>query len=125
MKDKILFIITQDILSDEDDRVFFRGKANPANISNHYQLILTKYLKKAGLDQKYESGLHKITTHSFRAYFITKVSRHDPNLAKYFAGQEQARDLLMYDRLTTDERLENYIKFEPDLLIYDNNKRQN
>ncbi len=69
------------------------------------------------MDQKYESGHHKITTHSFRAFFITKVSRHDPNLAKYFAGQEQSRDLLMYDRLTVDEKLENYIKFEPDLLI--------
>ena len=100
-----------------EDRIFFRGKANPSNISNHYQLILIKYLERIGLDQKYESGRHKITTHSFRAFFITKVSRHDPNLAKYFAGQEQARDLLMYDRLALDEKLEKYIEFEPDLLI--------
>ena len=108
----------------DDDRVFFRGKTSPANISNHYQMILTQYLKRAGLDQKYESRRHKITTHSFRAFFITKVSRHDPNLAKYFAGQEQSRDLLMYDRLTADEKLENYIKFEPDLLMYDSDKHK-
>ena len=56
-----------------EDRIFFRGK-NPSNISNHYQLILIKYLERIGLDQKYESGRHKITTHSFRAFFITKVS---------------------------------------------------
>jgi len=104
---------------DGEDRIFFRGKTNPANISNHYQLMLIRYLERIGLDQKYESGRHKITTHSFRAFFITKVSRHDPNLAKYFAGQEQSRDLLMYDRLTLDEKLEKYIEFESDLLIYD------
>ena len=101
----------------DENYVFFRGKTKPTNVSNHYQLILTKYLKRINLDQKYESGRHKITTHSFRAFFITKVSRHDPNLAKYFAGQEQARDLLMYDRLTLDEKLEKYIEFESDLLI--------
>ena len=107
----------------DEDRVFFRGKANPKNISNHYQLMLIKYLGQIDLDQKYESGRHKITTHSFRAFFITKISRHDPNLAKYFAGQEQSRDLLMYDRLTLDERLEKYIEFEPDLLINDHIKK--
>ncbi len=101
----------------DENYVFFRGKTKPTNVSNHYQLILTKYLKRINLDQKYESGRHKITTHSFRAFFITKVSRHDPNLAKYFAGQEQARDLLVYDRLTLDEKLKKYIEFESDLLI--------
>lgn len=104
---------------DDEDRVFTRGKGKPANISNHYQSILVEYLERVGLDQKYESGRRKITTHSFRAYFITKVSRHDPNLAKYFAGQEQAGDLLVYDRLTLDEKLKKYIEFEPDLLILD------
>ncbi len=84
---------------DNKDRIFYRKqKRRPINVSYQYQEILIKYLKKAGLDQKYESGQHKITTHSFRAYFITMVSRHDPNLAKYFAGQEQSWDLLMYDR---------------------------
>ena len=79
----------------------------------------------SGLDQKYEFGDHKITTHRFRVFFITNVSCHDPNLAKYFTIQKkQSKDLLMYDRLAIDEMLENYIKFESDLLICDSDKHK-
>ncbi len=105
---------------DSEDRIFYRKqKRMPINVSHQYQEILIEYLKRIGSDQRYESGHHKITTHSFRAFVITKVSRHDPNFAKYFAGQKQSRDLLMYDHLTVDEKLEKYIEFEPDLLICD------
>jgi len=108
----------------DGDRIFYYTRKNsrkrePKNTGHQYQNMLAKYVERVGLDQKYESGHHKITTHSFRAYFITRVSRHDPNLAKYFAGQEQSRDLLTYDRLTVDERLEHYIRFERDLLVLD------
>ena len=66
---------------------------------------------------RYEStGYHKINTHSFRAYFITKVSRHDPNLAKRLAGQKSYLD--QYDRLTAEEMQEEYLKFESDLFIF-------
>ncbi len=104
---------------DDDDKVFSFSNVKLRNIGDSYQQAIIRYLKKTGLTQKYSAGRYKITTHSFRAFFITKVSRHDPNLAKYFAGQEQSRDLLMYDRLTLDEKLENYIEFESDLLICD------
>lgn len=102
---------------DDEDKVFSFSNVKLRNIGDSYQQAIIRYLKKTGLAQKYSAGRYKITTHSFRAFFITKVSRHDPNLAKYFAGQEQSRDLLMYDRLTLDERLQKYIEFEPDLLI--------
>ena len=103
----------------DDDKVFSYSNIKLRNIGDSYQQAIIRYLKKTGLVQKYSTGRYKITTHSFRAFFITKVSRHDPNLAKYFAGQEQSRDLLVYDRLTLDERLEKYMEFEPDLLMYD------
>ena len=78
---------------------------------------LARTLERAGLDRKYETnGRNVITTHSFRAFFITRVSRHDPNLAKYFAGQKGY--LMQYDRLSDEEKLEYYIKFEPSLLVY-------
>jgi len=114
---------------DDDDRIFYytrknSGKKRPKNTGHQYQNMLAKYVERTGLDQRYESGHHKITTHSFRAYFITKVSRHDPNLAKYFAGQEQSRDLLTYDRLTVEEKLEHYIKFERDLLVLDKDEKR-
>ena len=71
-----------------------------------------------GISDKYETnGRNVITTHSFRAYFITKVSREDPNLAKYFAGQKGY--LLQYDRQTDAEKLAIYIKLEPLLLVSD------
>jgi len=84
---------------------------------------LVKYLKKVGLDMRYEStGYHKITTHSFRSYFITKISRHDPNFAKFLAGQEGY--LLQYDRMTTKEKLDKYLELEPELLIFDETKNK-
>ena len=102
----------------DDDKVFSFRNIKPRNIGDSYQHGLVRCLKKIELDKKYSSGNYKISTHSFRAFFITKVSRHDPNLVKYFAGQEQAKDLLVYDRLTQDEKLEKYIEFESDLLIH-------
>ena len=79
---------------------------------------MSRILGEIGLDERYETnGRHKITTHSFRAYFITRVSRRDPNLAKYFAGQKGY--MLQYDRLTDEEKLDYYMEFEPDLLIRD------
>ena len=78
--------------------------------------VLRRILIKTGLDMKYESsGDYMINTHSFRAYGITKLSRHDPNLAKKLAGQKGYLD--QYDRINDDEKLELYQKFEIDLII--------
>jgi len=103
----------------EDDRVFSSGTLDVKSTGANYQDTLVRCLERCGLDKRNSAGRHEISTHSFRAFFITRVSRHDPNLAKYFAGQEQSGDLLVYDRLTLDERLEKYIEFEPDLLTSD------
>jgi len=85
--------------------------------------LLRRHLKILGLDQRYEeTGHHKINTHSFRAYFVTKASRSDPNIAKKLAGEKGY--LLQYDRLTDDELLEEYLKFEDTLLIYDDSIRE-
>jgi len=76
------------------------------------------YRAKAGLLEKYGHSTHfHISLHSFRAYFITKVSRHDPNLAKRLAGQKSY--LEQYDRLSTQEKLEIYKEAEPNLFIYE------
>lgn len=83
-----------------------------------------RLVDRLNLGSRYDStNRRKITTHSFRAYFITKLSRYDPNLAKMFAGQRQAKDLLVYDRLTDEEKLEHYLEFEKELLIFDNSKK--
>ena len=60
-------------------------------------------------------GLEGITTHSFRAYMITRLSRKDPNFAKLLAGQKGY--LLQYDRMSESEKLEKYLELENELLI--------
>jgi len=99
---------------DDDDLVWGN---NPIPLNNEIAEItnLHRYLSKCGLDMKYDSGQYKINTHSFRAFFITKISRHDPNFAKKLAGQKGY--LLGYDRMTDKEKLDKYLEFEKDLII--------
>ena len=94
-----------------DDDLVFGVKANTSVAQ-----VLRRILIKTGLDMKYESsGDYMINTHSFRAYGITKLSRHDPNLAKKLAGQKGYLD--QYDRINDDEKLELYQKYEIDLIV--------
>jgi len=84
------------------------------------QDILSQYLKKIGLDMRYETSKYlKISTHSFRAYGITKVKRIDPALAYFLAGQESKVYMAQYDRLKDDpkELYEAYLKIEPYLMV--------
>jgi len=101
----------------DNDFVFGSENVMEKNIGDSYEQNLTRYLEKLNLDMRYEStGYHKINTQSFRAYFITKISRHDENIAKKLAGQKGY--LLQYDRMTDEEKLEKYIEFESDLFIF-------
>ena len=101
----------------EDDLIFGSNDDMRKAEVNEMQ-TLKRTLEKVGLYQKNESnGRGTITSHSFRAYFITKISRHDPNLAKKLAGQKGY--LLQYDRMSDDEKLEMYLKFESDLILDD------
>ena len=102
---------------EDDDFVFGSPNVSAQNLGDSYEQNLTRYLEKLGLGMRYEStGHHQITSHSFRAYFITKISRHDENIAKKLSGQKGY--MLQYDRLTDEEKLEKYIEFEPDLFIF-------
>jgi len=72
----------------DNDLVFGSVGVKDKNIGDSYEQNLTRYLEKLNLDMRYEStGYHKINTHSFRAWFITKVSRHDENIAKKLSVQ--------------------------------------
>ena len=100
---------------DDEDFIF---ATNP--IVHYAEVVVQQQLRRAliksNLDMKYEStGRFMINTHGFRAYGITKLSRHDPNFAKKIAGQKGY--LLQYDRIDDKEKLELYEKFEQDLLI--------
>lgn len=105
----------------DDNDLLFATNDNSRYAELNSEQILRRTLKKIGLDMKYEStGRNMINTHSFRAYGITKLSRHDPNFAKKIAGQKGY--LLQYDRITDEEKLALYQKYEIDLIIDDTAK---
>jgi len=95
----------------DNDTVFTKNEnwenARNAEISN-----MSRWIK--------QSGLKDITTHTFRAYFITKISRHDNNFAKKLAGQKGY--LLEYDRMSTEDKLKKYIELEHTLLVLDDSR---
>lgn len=107
------------ILRRIDDSELIFGTSDDVILAEHTKGdILRNHLKKIGLDMRYEdTGNFQINTHSFRAYFITKVSRHDPNIAKFLAGEKGY--LLQYDRMNDEEKMEIYADFEKDLLVFD------
>ncbi len=91
----------------------------PYSFTSAIDVTFGRYRKKTGLDKVHENNKRAlITPMSFRAWFISKISRHDPNLAKKWSGQKGY--LLQYDRMTQEEQLEKYLEFEPDLLVYTN-----
>ena len=106
-----------------DNDLVFGSSENKKYSEINSEQILRRIIKKIGLDMRYEStDRFFINTHSFRAFGITKLSRHDPNLAKRLAGQKGY--LLQYDRMTDEEKLELYQKYENDLIIDDTEKHK-
>ena len=106
----------------DDDFIFGKNCKTPLKSKSVNEMItLSNYLRRLGLDAKYDNGHNKITTHSFRAFFITKISRHDPNFAKKIAGQKGY--LLQYDRMSEKDKLEKYLELESELLVFDESKK--
>ena len=108
----------------DDNDLIFGTHDNPKYAETNEIQQLKRLLTKIGLYERQENGHGKITSHSFRAYFITKVSRFDRDLAHFLAGQKNKMYLPRYDRLADDEKLELYLKIEPDLLIFDSEKHK-
>lgn len=107
----------------DDDDLVFASNENSRYAEINAEQKLRRAIVKVGLDMRYEStNRYYINTHSFRAYGITKISRHDPNFAKKIAGQKGYLD--QYDRIGDNEKLELYQKYEIDLIIDDSAKKQ-
>lgn len=107
---------------DDNDQIFGTNENSFHSEINEEQ-IFRRALNRAGLTKKYSiTGRFKINTHSLRAYFITKASRHDPHLAHFLSGQPGKIYLAQYDRLTDEEMYEIYLEIEPDLIIESSNK---
>ena len=99
-----------------DDEYIFKGN------SSTKAGVFARYRERVDLDDRFDStDRGKINLMGFRAFFITKISRRDHNLAKKWAGQKGY--MLQYDRITVEEQLEKYLEFEKDLII-DSTERQ-
>jgi len=99
-----------------DNDLVFGSNENHRHAEINAEQILRRILDKVDLDMKIEStGRYKINTHSFRAFGIGKLARHDVNFSKKLSGQKGY--LLQYDRMNDEEKLELYQKFEYDLII--------
>ena len=77
----------------------------------------SRCLERIGMDERFETtGRHKISLHSLRAYFFTRAAKIDPNFAQLMLGHS---GYLMreYDQRTYEDKLETYLKVEPELII--------
>ncbi len=107
----------------DDEDLVFASNENSRYAEINAEQKLRRAIVRVGLDMRYEStNRFYINTHSFRAYGITKLSRHDPNFAKKIAGQKGY--LLQYDRMSDEDKLEVYQKFEDELIIDDSLKQK-
>lgn len=105
-----------------NDLVFTRSKAKEKDRLEMQMMI--KILDRLNLHQRYSSNnFHKITTHSFRAFFFTHAARkHGENYAHRLTGH--GGYLMQYDRMTEDEKLQMYLELEPELVVFDQTKSE-
>jgi len=74
--------------------------------------------KRANLDMVYNNkNRHKITTHSFRAFFISQFEKTYSGFGHVLSGH--GKYMKQYERFTIGEKIEKYIETEKYLLIYE------
>jgi len=107
----------------QDELVFSLNKDIRKSVDNE-MLNFWNLRKKTELDVKYDdSTLHKITLHSFRAFFETQASNtHGLEYAHALIGHSGY--LEQYYRLSEEDRLEKYIELEPKLTMGEDFRNQ-
>ncbi len=100
----------------QDEQIFSSNKDIRKSVDNEI-LNFWHLRKKAELDVKYDnSNNHKISLHSFRAFFETQASNtHGLEYAHALIGHSGY--LEQYYRLSEEDRLEKYIELEPKITI--------
>jgi len=100
----------------QDELIFSSNKDIRKSVDNEI-LNFWNLRKKSGLDAKYDnSNYHKISLHSFRAFFETQASNtHGLEYAHALIGHSGY--LEQYYRLSEEDRLEKYIELEPKITI--------
>ena len=103
---------------EDNDLVFGSSEKKTNSIMNEEEYFSKRIDRIFPNLERYSTGRRKISLHSFRAYGITKAVRKvSDSFAFLLAGQKGY--LSMYKRYTEEEKLEDYLKLEPELFIYD------
>jgi integrase len=100
----------------KDDDLVFGTNVDSLKAIGNEQDAFKRIRDLCGFDERYESGTHKITIHSFRSFFITKGEKVHEGFARALAGHN--RYMKKYERFTHEELLEAYLKIEPSLSIF-------
>ena len=106
----------------DDELIFGTGCAIHDDVTNHDRYFATTR-RKLGYTDKYLSGTSKITPHSFRAFFISKIIKENETLGHYLAGHSVY--MKQYERFEVEELIDAYIKSEPELTIFDLTRKDN
>ena len=106
-----------------DEMIFGNPKITSASrVTNETQLF-DRLRKRLGLTETYKSGTAKITLHSMRSYFVSKITKNNENLGHALAGHSVY--MKRYERFDIPELVEAYIKSEPELTIMDLTRKDN
>lgn len=102
----------------QDDDLIFATNEDSFKAKHTEEDYYYRMRARAGLDKlKYDNGIHKITLHSFRSWFVTKCNRIDSDFGNALAGHEKY--MKRYNRFTDKEKCELFIKAEKTLSIFE------
>jgi len=99
------------------DKLVFGTNEESFQAMQNEETYFHRLRQKAGFDEKYDSGVNKVTIHALRSYFITKCEKIHEGLGHALAGHD--RYMKEYERFSDQELLEFYLKAEPELIISD------
>jgi len=102
----------------DNDLIFYHNAKNIRNAVIAEIEVFNRVRKGTNLDMRYEGKLtHKITTHSFRAFFISQFEKTYSGFGHVLSGH--SKYMKQYERFTIGEKIEKYIETEKYLLIYE------
>ena len=102
----------------DNDLLFYHNASSIRNAVVSEIEAFNRIRKRANLDMTYENKKnHKITTHSFRAFFISQFEKTYSGFGHVLSGH--GKYMKQYERFTIGEKIEKYIETEKYLLIYE------
>jgi len=101
----------------KDDQLVWGVNENRRKATTAEGKSFSRCLERIGRNERLETtGRYKISLHSLRAYFFTRASKIDQNFAQLVLGHSGYL-VREYDHRTNEDKLETYLKVEPDLII--------